>query len=142
MKRTVVPLMLAVAVSACGYRTPPRPPEDTAPVIAGAVTREAHDDAVVVRWKRAERSTDGMRLDDLASFVVERRRDGEDSWQRVARIDVVDQEKIRRRRDFSWRDEDAGDGRAQYRVLAVCADGQEGAPVEASAAPGNPVPAP
>ena len=119
--------------SGCGLRTPVRPPEDTAPVIPGLVKAERHGSAVVVRWNRAEKSVDGVRLDDLTAFAVERRRGGDEAWQRVAKIDVVDQEKIRRRKDFSWRDEEAGDADASYRVIAICADGQEGPPVEASA---------
>jgi len=77
---------------------------------------------------------DGKRLDDLAAFVVERRREGSDTWESVATIDVIDQEKVRRRRDFTWRDAEAGAAPVSYRVRAVCADGQQGpatAPVTA-----------
>jgi predicted small lipoprotein YifL len=132
MRRSLaVALALSIAVAACGLRTPVRPPEDTAPVIPGTptVTREA--DVTVVRWKRAVRSADDMRLDDLTSFVVERRKSGTDAWEPVGTIDVVDQEKIRRRSSFSWRDADASAGEASYRVIAVTADGQQGPPNEA-----------
>jgi hypothetical protein len=149
-RAALVAAMLAVLVSACGLRTAVRPPEDTAPVITGAVTSRRDGSAVVVHWNRAERSVDGARLDDLAAFAVERRRDGEGSWQRIAKIDVVDQEKIRRRRDFSYRDEEAGHADADYRVIAICADGQEGPPADATAkaepdaiaAPSAPTPLP
>ena len=139
MKRAALRAALAAAVAValaagCGLRTPVRPPEDTAPVVPGQVTIQRDDSAVLVRWKRAEKSVDGVRLDDLTAFAVERRRSGEEFWQRVAKIDVVDQEKIRRRKDFSWRDEDAGEADASYRVIAICADGQEGPAAEASAA--------
>jgi predicted small lipoprotein YifL len=132
MRRSLaVALVLSIAVAACGLRTPVRPPEDTAPVIPGTptVTREA--DVTVVRWKRAVRSIDDMRLDDLASFVVERKKSGADTWEPVGTIDVVDQEKIRRRNSFSWRDADASAESASYRVIAVTADGQQGPPNEA-----------
>jgi len=123
-------LALAGTLAACGLRTPVRPPEETAPIVPGVVTATRGKDVIVVRWKRADRSADGMRLDDLVAFVVERKRPGEEAWQRVATIDVIDQEKIRRRRDFSWRDaETTGD--AAYRVMAVNADGQEGPSNEA-----------
>lgn len=127
-------LALTVGLAACGLRTPVRPPEDTAPVIPGEVTVERDKGAAVLRWRRADRSADGQRLDDLAAFVIERRTDGGDAWQAVATIDVVDQEKIRRKRHFSWRDEAPIEG-ASYRVLAVCADGQQGPPAEAGVAP-------
>lgn len=132
-RAALVAAALAVVVSGCGLRTAVRAPEDTAPVITGAVTSRRDGNAVVVRWNRAERSVDGVRLDDLAAFAVERRRAGDASWQRIAKVDVVDQEKIRRRRDFSYRDEEAGDADADYRVIAVCADGQEGPPADATA---------
>ena len=121
-------------VAACGLRTPVRPPEDTAPVIPGTptVTREAN--ATVVRWRRAVRSADDMRLDDLASFVVERKKAGSDAWEPATTIDVIDQEKIRRRNSFAWRDTDASAADASYRVIAVAADGQQGPPNEAVAA--------
>ena len=116
--------------AACGMRTAPRPPEDTAPVIPGAASASRDQGEVVLRWPRAERSADGKRLDDLSAFVVERRRDGEAEWQRVGRVDVLDQEKFRRRHDFSWREPQPA--AASYRVIAVCADGQEGLPTMAA----------
>lgn len=131
-RAALVAAAIALLMSACGLRTAVRPPEDTAPVITGAVTSRRDGSAVVVHWNRAERSVDGARLDDLAAFAVERRRSGDGSWQRIAKIDVVDQEKIRRRRDFSYRDEEAGDAGADYRVIAICADNQEGPPADAT----------
>lgn len=132
LRALAVVLAIAGTLAACGLRTSVRPPEHTAPIVPGAVTATHDGTVTVVHWKRAERSADGQRLEDLTAFVVERKRDGEQSWQRVATIDVVDQEKIRRRRDFSWRDADAGSGGASYRVIAVCSDGQVGPPNEAA----------
>ncbi|MFN2376395.1 MAG: hypothetical protein ABR538_07650 [Candidatus Binatia bacterium] len=123
---------LAIGVSACGLRTDPRPPEDTAPVIPGIVRRTTEGEAVVLRWKRAASSADGMKLEDLAAFVVEKRSGEDQPWQRAATIDVTDQEKFRRRNDYSWREEDAAAAGASYRVFAVCADGQEGPAVAAT----------
>jgi predicted small lipoprotein YifL len=133
LRTRAVLVALCLVVTACGLRTPVRPPEETAPVIPGTptVTREA--EATVVRWKRAIRSADDMRLDDLASFVIERRSSLSDAWTPVGTIDVVDQEKIRRRGSFAWRDTDASAANASYRVIAVTADGQQGPPNEAVA---------
>lgn len=131
MRCFALALALAFEVAACGLRTPVRPPEATAPVIPGKVEAVREGSLVVVRWKRAEHSADGEKLDDLAAFVVERRRGEADLWQRIATVDVVDQEKIRRRRDFTYRDSEAGDGPVSYRVTAVCEDGQEGPPTAA-----------
>lgn len=119
-------LMVALGTAACGLRTPVRPPEDTAPVIPGEVTMQQKDGETLVRWKRADHSVDGLPLYDLGTFLIERKLAGEDLWQQAAIIDVIDQEKIRRRRDFSWRDSAAGHATASYRVSAVCADGEQG----------------
>lgn len=138
LRRTLggVAIVAACAVlgTACGLRTPVRPPEDTAPVIPGEVQLAVGSDGVTVRWHRAEKSADGQGLDDLSAFAVERRRAGEEGWQRVAKVDVVDQDKIRRRKDFSWTDTAAGSPPPSYRVIAICADGEEGPPNEAVAA--------
>jgi hypothetical protein len=126
-----IALCAVLTAAACGVRTPPRPPQATAPILSGTVDAVRSGSIVTVHWNRAERSADGRRLDDLAAFVVERRleSDGADAlWQRIATIDVVDQDKIRRRHDFKYRDATAGNGKVEYRVLAVCADGQEGPP--------------
>jgi hypothetical protein len=137
MNRAVVALAfatLAMSGSACGYRTAVRPPEDTAPVIPGTAEAVRDNGAVVVRWHRAERSADGLRVDDLAAFVVERQRAGEESWERIAMVDVADQDRIRKRRNFSFRDTVAGPQPVSYRVLAVTAEGQEGPPTPAALA--------
>ena len=140
LRAAALAFVVAGTFAACGLRTPVRPPEATAPIVPGAVTATHDGDVIVVRWKRADRSADGQHLDDLAAFVVERKRGNEDVWQRVATIDVVDQEKIRRRHDFSWRDTDVTAAQTSYRVLAVCADGQEGPPTEAALATAEPAP--
>ena len=103
-------------------------------MIPGIVRVERDADVAVIRWKRAEHSADGTKLYDLAAFVVERRREGEDAWERIATVDVADQDKIRRRHDFSWRDTTAGGGPVAYRVIAVDEDGEEGPPAMSKAA--------
>lgn len=133
IRTCAVALATCVLFAACGLRTPVRPPEDTAPVIPGTPTVTHESNATVVRWKRAERSTDGERLTDLAAFAVERKK-GDGAWERVGTVSVVDQEKIRRRNSFTWRDSDVPAG-ATYRVIAVTADGEEGPPNEAVEAP-------
>ena len=143
MKREPRPLAISLALAAvlgvtsaaCGFRTDVRPPESTAPVIPGVVRVERDENGVVVHWKRAENSADGKKLYDLASFVVERQRPGEESWERISTVDVADQDKIRRRHDFSWRDTSAGSEKVSYRVLAVDKDGEEGPPTAPAVAP-------
>ncbi|HYB98889.1 MAG TPA: hypothetical protein VEC57_07095 [Candidatus Limnocylindrales bacterium] len=128
MSRFALTAAALMLVCACGLRTAPRPPEDTAPVMEGQVTAQASDGKVELTWKRADRSADGRRLEDLAAFVVERaEQPGE--FAPVARVDVVDQERFRRRTRFRHVDDPpAGAATVWYRVRAVTADGQEGPP--------------
>jgi len=124
--------MLALA-PACGLRTDPRPPEETAPVVEGEVTLAAKDGGIEVTWRRAERSVDGRRLYDLAAFVVERaEQPGE--FAEIARIDVIDQEKLRRKSRFRHVDRPAvSTGTVWYRVRAVTEDGETGPPSQVAA---------
>lgn len=124
----LVTAALAALTGACGLRTAVRPPEDTAPIIPGQATVQVENGETVVQWKRANESADGRPLTDLAAFIVEKRSAPDADWQTVATIDVIDQEKYRRRRDFSWRESSAKSVGAQFRVLAVCADGEQGPP--------------
>jgi hypothetical protein len=137
----VAAALSATLAGACGLRTPVRPPEDTAPVVPGAVTVTRTEEEAVVRWPRAERSVDGERLDDLAAFVVERRASDSEPWSQVATVSVVDQEKIRRRNSFSWHDPAPAPG-VSYRVFAVTADGQAGPPTAPAVTPPPSPPSP
>ncbi len=131
MKRPAIFLVLAlaavVAAPGCGYRTAPRPPEHTAPLVAGRPEATASEGQVNLVWDRATTSVDGMELYDLAAFLVERRT-GEEGYRTVAEISVTDQERIRQQARFRASDTDPPAGRVAYRVRAVNADGQLGPP--------------
>jgi hypothetical protein len=125
-------LLLGAALAACGFRTDPRPPEDTSPVIARTPEVQLTDAGDVrVRWRRATESVDGKRLTDLAGFHVERSADGGE-FATVATIDIIDRQKLRQREKFSWVDAAAPGGELRYRVRAFLADGQVGAPTAAA----------
>ncbi len=130
-------LVLAVAVgllgaAACGFKTDPRPPEYTAPVINNAPEAEVDGTTVELVWKRAETSADGRELYDLAGFIVERS-SGSAPYGRIDTVAVTDQEKLRRQARFRYDDEQPPLGMVSYRVRAFTADGQEGPPSPAVA---------
>jgi hypothetical protein len=138
----VLLVALTLAAAGCGLRTAVRPPEDTAPIIPGKVEAVRESDGVAVHWDRADHSADGERLTDLTSFIVERKRGGDGAWERVATLSVVDQDKIRRKKEFTFHDRESGSGPVSYRVIAVCSDGQEGppaGPAEAVEPPPKPI---
>ncbi len=124
-------ILAALAMPACGLKTPPRPLEATAPVMEEAPRVTVSDDGMVsVRWRRPERSHDGVRLYDLAGFSVER--DTGTGFNEVARVTVDDNERIRPQRSFEAADPSAPPGPSSYRVRALLADGQWGSPGPAS----------
>lgn len=125
---TVSVLATCVLLGACGLKTAPRPPEATAPVVPGDLNVKTSKDGVRVVWDRAQYSADGQPLDDLSTFVVERRDPASEKWSPVASIDVTDNTRLRKAEKFSWIDREAPQSGASYRVHAVNADGQAGAP--------------
>ena len=112
------------ACAACGYKTDPRPPEDTAAVLPAAIETRTHDGAVVVAWHRPTQSADGRALYDLAGFLVER--DEGDGFELAGTIEVDDLEQVRPRSSFSFTDPSPPAGRLRYRVRPYTADGQKG----------------
>jgi hypothetical protein len=131
----VAVLVLATAIASCGYKTNPRPPEDTAPVVPGELALAATAEGVRVVWNRAEKNAAGEGLYDLAGFLVERSPAAGDTWITVTRIPVTDNARFRRAEKFSWVDPSAGTGAWLYRVRAFTADQVVGPPTPARAWP-------
>ncbi|RMF24035.1 MAG: hypothetical protein D6760_04180 [Deltaproteobacteria bacterium] len=126
MKSVVLTLLLVSAV-ACGVKTAPRPPEDTAARPPRAVRAVAVPGGRVrLEWKRPEHSVDGRRLDDLARFAVERSTRG-GPYERIGTVDVLDPNKLRPRSSYHYVDTPSTPlEELHYRVRAIAADGQEG----------------
>jgi hypothetical protein len=122
---------LALA-AACGVRTDPRPPEDTAARAPDGFRVKTVESGVELRWERTTKAMDGERLYDLASFVVERRSDG-GPFQTIATIPVTDTDRVRTQRVFRYVDAAPAAG-SEYRIRAVTADGERGVPTETVAA--------
>jgi hypothetical protein len=115
-------------VAACGVRTEPRPPEDTAARAPDGFRVKTVESGVELRWERTTKAMDGERLYDLASFVVERRSDG-GAFQTIATIPVTDTDRVRTQRVFRYVDDEPVPA-SEYRVRAVTADGERGVPTE------------
>ncbi|MFQ5477759.1 MAG: hypothetical protein ACE5E4_03995 [Candidatus Binatia bacterium] len=131
--RYPVVLVLAAGVLACGLKTPPRPPEDTAPVFPTLPqARRDADGSVSLSWKRPTRSADGRTLHDLAGFVIEKRQ-ADGSYREIAVVETGDAELVRPRRSFVYVDVQPSATDQRYRLRAFLADGQQGRAVEMTA---------
>ncbi len=120
--------LTALAVSSgCGMRSSPRPPEDTAIVLETPKAVRNADGSIAIEWKRPEQSADGKRVRDLAGFVVERGT-VEEGFTELAIVPVIDNEKIRPQRKFSYTDEDPPATTVSYRIRAFDDYGQRGLP--------------
>jgi hypothetical protein len=119
-------LVVAIAVAACGVRSLPRPPEDTAPRAPDTPKVRVTDESVRLRWERPSRAVDGEPLYDLAGFIVERRVGGAE-FTEIHQMVVDDNERIRPQQNFTFDDESPPPGRLFYRVRAFTLDGQRGA---------------
>ncbi len=63
---------ILVIVSACGYKTNPRPVTAAVPAEVGLVHAQAYKDRIVLKWDIPTKNTDGSRLTDLSGFKVYR----------------------------------------------------------------------
>lgn len=122
--------ILTVAVAAaCGVRTEPRAPEDTAARAPDKIDADVRAKGVTITWTRPTKTVDGARLYDLAKFLVERQT-GDGYFQTIATIDVTDLDRIRPQQTFQYVDTEVPPGTVRYRVRAVAADGEPGVPTE------------
>ncbi len=126
--------LLAVAflcLPACGQKTLVRPPELVIPKTINNLTLEVQGKGVMLRWARVQKRAGGENLDDLAGFVVLRAtRDAQgkvSDFAPVGTIAVDDRERFRKRRKFSYTDEQLTIGVLyRYRVVAFTLDGYQG----------------
>lgn len=115
-------------LSACGRKTPVRPPELVAPEPIRGLALEVERTGIKLLWERPQRYVDGSDMDDLGGFVVLRAtRNGQsagDSFSQIAIVPVEDRDRFRKARRFSYTDEQLTDGILyRYRVQAFTLDG-------------------
>jgi hypothetical protein len=130
--RTLAALLAVLTVvpfAACGVRTMPRAPEDTAPQAPDKLEATANGQGATITWDRPTKTADGSRLYDLAKFLVERQT-GSGDFQTIATIDVTDLDRIRPQQTFKYVDTEVPPGTVHYRVRAVTKDGESGIPAE------------
>ncbi len=120
-------------LSACGRKTPVRPPELVAPEPIRDLTLEVEGNSIKLRWSRTQKYVDGSNMDDLGGFVVLRAvQNGQGtvgSFSQVATVPVEDRDRFRKAKKFSYTDEQITTGTLyRYRVQAFTLDGYYSSP--------------
>ena len=129
---SLLPVAL-LSLSACGRKTPVRPPELVAPEPINDLVLEIEKNGVKLRWGRTEKTVDGSELDDLGGFVVLRASQDTQgktsSFVQLATIPVEDRDRFRKAKKFTYTDEQLMVGTLyRYRVEAFTLDGYYSTP--------------
>jgi hypothetical protein len=129
---TLVLLAVAGALpSACGNKTPVRPPELVQPRPATSLAAHPTPTGVALSWRRPVTYSGGGRMNDLGGFDIDRAPagGGPEEYLRVGTLTVDDQERFRQERTLDWTDTTAVPGtNYTYRVTAFTLDGYRSAP--------------
>src|SRR5215510_3076527 len=119
--------------SACGSKTPVRPPELVAPEPISDLTLEVESKGIQLHWGRPQKYADGSDMDDLGGFVVLRAvQNGQGTlgtFSQVATVPVEDRDRFRKAKKFSYTDEQLAAGTLyRYRVQVFTLDGYYSSP--------------
>ena len=117
-----------LALTACGRKTPVRPPEFVAPAAVTNLSASNTTAGVSLGWERPRQTADGQKLFDLDAFAVERALPGL-PFGFLTRIQIPDRDRLRQQKRFTYVDETALLGEDyRYRVRALTVDGYVSAP--------------
>ncbi len=84
-------LVLLLALSACGKKARPEPPEASAPEPVRFLLAKADVDAVILTWRAPEKDASGDSLEDLAGYVVKRsdyEKDERPDFEEIAEVEA------------------------------------------------------
>ncbi len=129
--RLVVALALTAAcASACGRKTPVRPPDLVAPRVVTDVVATNTADGIEVSWGRPTRYVDGSHMLDLAAFRIERGRPC-CGLRNLATVEIEDRHRFRRAKTFRYLDTAVEPGQSySYRIYALTVDEYSSQPSE------------
>ena len=119
---TVLLVLAAITLVACGRKTDIRPPELVAPRPVAEVAVASRPDGVAIRWSRPTQYVDGTSMEDLAGFVIERSRNNE-PFEELTRVPVTDQGRFQKVKRFEYLDTQVmPEGTYHYRIVAFTTD--------------------
>ena len=142
-------LVLLLALSACGRKALPRPPEDFAPQPARFFAAKGAANGIVLEWQNSLKKADGSVLNDLAYYRVDRAKylpEVLPNFRRIARLSsslpepeaveatkkrpglsIADRDEKGAEEQFRFLDQDVEQGgRYVYRIVPVNTAGVEG----------------
>lgn len=113
----------------CGKKGDPRAPELATPETIRDLRAQALDGGIALTWSRPMRYVDGKELRDLAGFVIFRKEiskscpDCPAPFRERAKVNVEDQEKFIKKKQFRFVDQELQPGTAyRYRVFSRLTD--------------------
>lgn len=127
----IVIAIIGSALTACGRRGLPRPPEDVRPAAIVDLRVEGMTPSVLLTWSRPDRYTDGSQMRDLAGFEVRRADPAMQSgrFETIATIAVDDRDRFRQIERFTYNDGNSVVGATyRYHVISFTTDRYRSAP--------------
>jgi hypothetical protein len=129
--RTAIVLVAMLAVTACGVRNRPLPPELVQPDAPSELVAKSTTDGVLLTWRRPTSYSGGKHMRDLAGFEIERATAPDVDYAQVGTVTLTDQTRFQQDRSVTWTDGTAAvDTTYRYRVIAVTLDGYRSVPSE------------
>jgi hypothetical protein len=126
----VFALVLAFFPLGCGKKADPRAPELATPQVIDNLTARSVANGVALTWRRPTEYVDGSELKDLAGFLIFRKDisptcpDCPAPYRPLTTLDVEDQEKFVKQKQFRYIDEEVQDKMTyRYRVSSQLRDG-------------------
>lgn len=115
-------LCVCLLFSACGRKTPVKPPELAAPEQISDLRANNHKGGIRLAWKRPQVYADGSKMNDLGGFRLQRATPG-GPFARLTELRLDDQERFRQTKQLRFLDDTAEtDVEYRYRVLSFTLD--------------------
>lgn len=124
-------IALLGVTAACGRKAQPLPPEDVVPASITDLKAAQTAAGIELSWSRPTTFANGMRLQDLAGFAVDRWAEVgvEGPPNRLVELPVTDRERFRKVKRFTYLDTTTIVGIAyRYRVVSFTDDGYVSGP--------------
>ncbi|HVN27522.1 MAG TPA: hypothetical protein VMT64_03505 [Candidatus Binataceae bacterium] len=115
-------LAAAIAIPACGVKSPPIPPQEAVPERIVGLTATAQKNGVLLSWERPDRTAGGHTMRDLGSFEIDRAEDIA-AFAQLVRLPITDNDRFQQQRQFTYLDAGAQIGRHyRYRIISSTLD--------------------